>query len=115
MRQSSGWISDTDPYGWFQWYCRFYRGRRSSDDVRQIARWKSLAGPKGRFKSQLCNKIVQKASVISTLKNKEHSFKAMAVAISDLSISPVIRQTLFHWGLLVTDDVMEEHQRLQNR
>ena len=26
MWESSGWISAIDPYGWFQWYCRFYLG-----------------------------------------------------------------------------------------
>jgi hypothetical protein len=36
--EGSGWISNIDPYGWFQWYCRFFQGRRSSDDARQIAR-----------------------------------------------------------------------------
>ena len=39
MWESSGWIVDSDPYGWFQWYCRFYQGRRCSDDSRQISRW----------------------------------------------------------------------------
>ena len=33
------WIHMQDPYGWFQWYCRFYNGRRSSDDERQIKRF----------------------------------------------------------------------------
>lgn len=28
MWESSGWISEVDPYGWFQWYCRFFAGRR---------------------------------------------------------------------------------------
>jgi hypothetical protein len=36
--ESSGWITEVDPYGWFQWYCRFYQGRRCSDDARQIGR-----------------------------------------------------------------------------
>ena len=37
-----GWIRDQDPRGWFQWYCRYYRGRRSADDERQIKRWKAI-------------------------------------------------------------------------
>ena len=38
-----GWIRSQDPRGWFQWYCRYYQGRRSSDDQRQIRRWRAIA------------------------------------------------------------------------
>jgi hypothetical protein len=38
-----GWVSGQDPRGWFQWYCRYYMGRRSQDDARQIARWRAIA------------------------------------------------------------------------
>jgi hypothetical protein len=38
-----GWIRPQDPRGWFQWYCRYYMGRRTSDDRRQIRRWRAIA------------------------------------------------------------------------
>ncbi len=93
MWESSGWIADSDPYGWFQWYCRFYSGRRCSDDARQISRWCKSAGVKGRFRSQICNKII-----------------AAGTTCDDVKISPVIRQTLLHWGLEITEDVLEKHR-----
>ena len=85
--ENKGWIKDIDPYGWFQWYCRYYYGRRSSDDSRQIKRWNDIID---RFKSNL----------VDTIKDKVTKF-------DDFSVSPKIRQILLHWGYeLVESDLL---------
>ena len=84
--EKKNWITKYDPYGWFQWYCRFYYGRRIKDeDRRQINRWKGIASEKGRFRNYL----------ITLIKKKDKKY-------NDYSVSPKIRQTLLHWGYELT-------------
>merc|ERR1711892_146822 len=90
--ESSGWISDADPYGWFHWYCRFFQGRRCSDDERQLSRAAKCFGKTGRWRVNLFNKIL----------------KANA-KVDDARVSPVVRQTLLHWGYVPTEAHLSQY------
>jgi hypothetical protein len=70
--QAKGWIHPDDPRGWFQWYCRYFRGRRMEDDERQIKRWRAVR----RHISQL----------------KKHCRPR------DVACRPRQRQALLHWA-----------------
>jgi hypothetical protein len=70
--QRRGWIHPDDPRGWFQWYCRYFMGRRSDDDARQIRRWRAMRRHLAQIK-QNC-------------------------ARGDLACRPKQRQALLHWA-----------------
>lgn len=70
--QKKGWIRPQDPRGWFQWYCRYYMGRRSEDDERQIKRWAAMRRHVAQVKK--------------------------ACAPGDASCRPRQRQALLHWA-----------------
>ena len=96
--EKNNWIVEEDPYGWFQWYCRFYNGRRIDDDERQIKRWLNIAGPNGRFRRRLMNKIIQTGK-----------------KYNDKSVSPVIRQVLLHWGYELTKEDLRKYKEMINK
>lgn len=70
--REKGWIHPDDPRGWFQWYCRYYMGRRHEDDTRQIKRWGAIR----RHIAQV----------------KKHCEPG------DLACRPGQRQALLHWA-----------------
>jgi hypothetical protein len=70
--RAKGWLHEDDPRGWFQWYCRYYQGRRHEDDDRQMGRWKNM-----------------RRHVTQVIRNCQPH---------DLDCRPRQRQALLHWA-----------------
>ena len=62
--ENKGWIKNIGPYGWFQWYFRYWLDRRSKDNRRQINRWKKIVS---RFRGKLVQLIVIKMLVVNLM------------------------------------------------
>ena len=75
-------------------YCRFYLGRRTEDDSRQVDRWKKCAGDKGRWRNNLIAKIVRSGC-----------------AYDNFNVSPVVRQTLQHWGYKLNKEDFDKYAK----
>ncbi|GAA6058793.1 hypothetical protein JCM10212_001909 [Sporobolomyces blumeae] len=92
--EANGWIvPEHDARGWFQWYYRFWRGRRCEDDERQVGRWDRVAGEQsGRWRRIYLEKY-RKARVNFIEPGEE-------------PVSPGIRQTLNHWAFDPTTDAL---------
>ncbi len=88
--EAAGWINHTyDVRGWFQWYCRFFMGRRCDDDERQISRWRKCVGETGRWRRMLLKKYVAMSirEVFDDGEDEEQN-----------DVSPVMHQTCHHWA-----------------
>jgi hypothetical protein len=57
--RKKGWIHPNDPRGWFQWYCRYYSGRRHPDDLRQIKRWRAVQRHVAQLKKHCARRDLQ--------------------------------------------------------
>ena len=86
--EAAGWIAyEYDIRGWFQWYCRFFLGRRCDDDDRQVSRWRKCVGQTGRWRRMLLKKYLQ-MGVREVFDDGE----------DDREVSPVMHQTCHHWA-----------------
>ena len=88
--EAAGWMDHRfDVRGWFQWYCRFFMGRRCEDDERQVSRWKKCAGQTGRWRRALLKKY-KSMGVREVFDDGEDDEQG--------DVSPVMHQTCFQWA-----------------
>ncbi|KAI1399667.1 hypothetical protein F4819DRAFT_406575 [Hypoxylon fuscum] len=100
----AGWIAhEYDVRGWFQWYCRFWLGRRCADDDRQISRWRKCVGETGRWRRTLLKKYVQKGIRSVTDEGDDDNEEGAG------DVSPVVHQTCHHWAWEVRQDALDRY------
>lgn len=98
--EASGWIMhEYDVRGWFQWYCRFFQGRRCPDDDRQVSRWRKCVGATGRWKRMLL-KAYLKMGVQDVFDDGEEE--------ETREVSPVMHQTCHHWAYEIKQHDLDE-------
>ncbi|KAL8665066.1 MAG: hypothetical protein Q9168_007781 [Polycauliona sp. 1 TL-2023] len=99
--EAAGWIDhEYDVRGWFQWYCRFFMGRRCEDDERQVGRWKRCVGETGRWRRMLIKKYAA-AGIREVFDDGEEE--------EQVEVSPVMHQTCFHWALEMRQDILDRY------
>lgn len=99
--EAAGWIShEHDVRGWFQWYVRFFRGRRCEDDARQISRWRKCVGETGRWKRMLLKKYMQ-SGVKEVFDDGEED--------EAIEVSPVMHQTCHHWAMEIRQEDLDAY------
>lgn len=102
----AGWINHTyDVRGWFQWYCRFFMGRRCEDDERQVSRWRKCVGRTGRWRRMLLKKYVA-LGIREVFDDGEEE--------EQVDVSPVMHQTCHHWAFEVRQNVLDAYWRTRN-
>ena len=74
--ENKGWINKIDPYGWFQLCFRYWLGRRSNYDKRQINRWKKIMS---RFSGKLVKMIRDAGSKFEDYSISHSSFKVLSI------------------------------------
>jgi hypothetical protein len=88
------WMHERDPYGWFEWWCKYDMGLRGEDDDRQIRRWQDFCGSNGRWRHNIYKKIYESG---------------------DWTIGKRVQQSLLHWGYAVNEEDYDQWKIKNNK